>query len=160
MRHAVAAGAAFLVLALTLGAVPAAAKDLPAAGLTNADVVNWLKGHGLTAAIKRDNTAKMDYVAASANNLKFNIYLYACDHGACRSVQYSANWTGMSNVPVTQINDWNNKKRYVRAYLTPDGAIFGEYDIDVVPGGTWALLDFSLERWKTMEGQFDTFLRS
>jgi hypothetical protein len=160
MRHLIAAVAAFLVLALMLGAVPAAAKDLPAAGLSNMDVVNWLKSHGLKAAIKHDELAKMDYVASAANNLKFNIYLYACDHGACRSVQYSANWTGMSTVPVTQINDWNNKKRYIRAYLTPGGAIFGEYDVDIGPGGTWEQLNYSLERWETMLGQLDTFLRS
>lgn len=159
MRYAVAV-AAFLVLALMGGANPAAAKDLPAAGLSNMDVVNWLKSHGLKAAIKHDEVAKMDYVATSANSINFNIYLYACDHGACRSVQYSANWTGMSTVPVTQINDWNNRKRYVRAYLTPGGAIFGEYDVDIGPGGTWEQLNYSLERWETMLGQLDTFLRS
>ena len=32
---------------------------------------------------------------------------------------------------------WNQKHRYARSYLDDHNNLWGEYDVDVSPGGTW-----------------------
>jgi hypothetical protein len=56
------------------------------------------------------------------------------------------------------INAWNTEKRYIRAYTTSSGQYWAEYDIDVSPGGTYEQLDHTLTRWRSIIGEYKTYM--
>ncbi len=159
MKMGSAFGAASLALALSLTAMPALARDLPPNGVTRQDIVNWLQSHGYTASIQHDTTANDDYVESAMNGVNYGIYFYACDtYGNCKSIQYSAGWDPIAGVDAVKLNQWNADKRYFRAYLNPQNDIYAEYDIDVMPGGTWELIDATLSRWSSQLASFKDFI--
>ena len=57
-----------------------------------------------------------------------------------------------------KLNTWNRAHRYIRAYLTTSNGVFGEYDVEVSPGGTWEQLDDSLEIWLVRLKDFKTYI--
>jgi len=158
MRNMFAAAAALLFLVLSLETSPALARDLPAAGMTREQVAGWLRDRGYPAEIKTDSTSGDTYVSSTVDGVTFGIYLYGCDGDVCPDIQYSAGWTGLSAVTPDQINVWNRDNRYVRAYVSKEGGVFGEYDVDIAAGGTWEQLNHSLDRWVQALDAFKAFL--
>ena len=158
MRNLLAAIAAFLTLTIAFESTPAYARDLPQKGLTRELVASWLKGRGYPAEIKTDSTSGDSYVSTSANGVTFGIYFYGCEGDVCPDIQYSAGWSDASTITSDKLNDWNRDHRYVRAYLSKAGAAFGEYDVDVAPGGSWEQLNHSLDRWIQVLPDLKAFL--
>ncbi len=151
-------GASLLVLALA-APLGAEARDLPAGGLTRDQVATWLRSKGYSATVEHDNTAQDDYILSKSNDVSWGIYFYACKTtGACTSIQYSAGWDDATNVTDDELNIWNRDKRFIRAYHNTGGSVFGEYDIDIAPGGTWEQLDYTLDRWNSQLKNFKTFV--
>lgn len=138
-----------LAAALLLAALPAVAahaRDLPAGGLTRTELAQWLQGHGYKAQIHDDSNG-ISIVTSASDGVNWDIYFFVCnDVQRCGSIQYAAGWTGVT-VADDALNSWNRTKRYIRAYQGEKGSIWGEYDIDISPGGTWEQLDKSLDRW-------------
>ena len=135
-----------LAAALALAAPPAQARDLPSGGLTRAEVAQWLQDHGYKAKTHLD-TAGNTIVSSASDGVNWDIYFYSCSKAErCASLQYAAGWSGLVLEDGT-INTWNAGNRYIRAYVTGKDAVWGEYDIDISPGGTWEQLDQSLDRW-------------
>jgi hypothetical protein len=157
MKKSMGAGAACLAVILTLGTIPASARDLPANGLSRSDVVSWLQSKGYQASIQHDAIAQDDYVASASGGVNWGVYFYGCDGGVCKDIQYSAGW-GKANIDVNKINSWNRDQRYIRAYNNEGGDVFGEYDVDVSPGGSWEQLDHSLTRWDEQLVEFKKYL--
>jgi len=158
MRNLLAAFVAFAALTIVVESAPANARDLPPKGLTRELVASWLKGRGYSAEIKVDSISGDTYVATSSNGVNFGVYFYGCDGDDCPDIQYSAGWTDASAITSDKLDDWNRDHRYVRAYLSKSGAAFGEYDVDVAPGGTWEQLNHSLDRWVQALPEFKTFI--
>ncbi len=158
MRNMLVAVAAFLALAITFESSPVYARDLPSRGMTREDVASWLRGRGYPAQIKTDSVSGDLYVSTAANGVNFGIYFYGCSGDVCPDIQYSAGWSDASTVTTDKLNNWNRDNRYCRAYLSKDGGVFGEYDVDVAPGGSWEQLNHSLDRWVDVMGSFKTFL--
>ena len=134
------------------------AKDLPAGGLTRQEVLDWLVKHGQKAKLDYDTVAKDSTVTVTSDDGTWSVYFYNCSGERCKSLQYAAGWNSAS-VSVAQVNDWNNNRRFLRAYKTPSDAVFAEYDVDI-NSGTWGALDYSLERWNKQLGVFRTFLKT
>jgi len=139
-------------------AAPAFAKDLPPGGLTREEVMNWLQGKGYKAELKYDETAKDNYISTSSDGVNWSVYLYACTDSRCTSFQYSAGWDD-ADVSESTLNVWNRVKRFIRAYRGSTG-LFGEYDFDLVPGGSWEMLDQSLVRWKSQLTAFNELINT
>ena len=129
-------------------AAPAFADDLPAGRLTREEVMNWLQAKGYKASIKYDETAKDNYVDTTSQDVNWNIYFYSCENNRCKSIQYAAGWSD-SPINDATLNTWNRTKRYIRAYHNSSASVYGEYDIDVQPGGTWENLNQTLTRWES-----------
>jgi hypothetical protein len=150
-------------LAIILSAQPAAARDVPIGGMTAQDVASWLQAAGYSATIKPDPTTPGDQIITTAiSGINFDVYMYACTNGRCRSLQYAAGWN-LSSPAGSDITDkllsWNREKRYVRAYLSSSGkSYWGEFDIDIYPGGTYEALDHSLERFGSVISDFKTYM--
>jgi Putative bacterial sensory transduction regulator len=138
---------------------PAAANDLPPGGMTAQEVADWLRSQGYPAVVKPDPTTPGDQIVSSSiDNINFDMYMYGCAQGRCDSLQYAAGWSPKPNITTDKINGWDRDKRYIRAYIADDGGIWGEYDIDITPGGTYEALTHSLERWRSQLNAFEKFV--
>jgi hypothetical protein len=159
MKPIFAAGLAATAAAFVLCVQPAAASPLPDGGMTAPEVATWLQNAGYQAVIKDDPTTPGDsIISSSIDGVNYDIYMYACKAGRCQSLQYAAGWTAPAGATTDKINEWDRDKRYVRAYLDKKGNAWGEYDVDINPGGSYEQLNQSLTRWRSAIGEFKTFI--
>jgi hypothetical protein len=153
VKHALAL--AFFVVLLGAGWLrPVEARDLPAGGMTADEIATWLRISNYPATVKPNTTqSNGQIVSSTVDGINFDIYLYDCTGARCRSIQYSAGWTSTTNLS-DKILAWDKDKRYCRAYVGTNNALWCEYDIDVDPGGTFEMLDHSLVRWREVVNAF------
>ena len=154
--------AAFAVL---ISAAPAAARDLPDGGMTATEIAGWLIGSGYPAQVKPDPTTAGDQiVSTTTDGINVDIYLYDCsgtgNDRRCTSMQYAAGWPPDSKYNLEKINSWNRGNRYIKAYLTAKGGLFGEYDLDLSPGGSFEMLNDCLQNWRSVVVDFDKYFNS
>ena len=138
---------------LLMLAAPAMARDLPTGGMTATELARWMVDNGFPAQVKPDPTTPGDQIVSTATDgINVDIYLYDCsgsgDARRCTSMQYAAGWTANASYNSTKVNEWNRTHRYIKAYLTASGALYGEYDLDVSPGGTYEMLEDCLGNWR------------
>ena len=143
--------------ALLITAQPASARDLPGGGMTRPEVAAWLGKQGIQATQHNDSNGA-DILSGATNGVNFDVYFYDCDADRCRSIQFAAGWSGLQAMTAQRINDWNKDKRFIRAYLTPENKVFGEYDLVVSPGGTWEELDHAFVNWRSMIVDFKSYI--
>jgi hypothetical protein len=133
--------------ACAFAAVPAAAAELPEGGMTAKEVASWLRSNGYAAELAPDTTQPgFQIVKTQSDGIKWDIYFYSCDAGRCAHIEYVVGWT--DTMDGAKIMDWNHNHQFIRAYLDDKNEPFGEYDVDIYPGGTYAMLDQSLKRWR------------
>lgn len=145
------------IFTLLLFVQPVAARNLPAGGLSRQDVAAWLIGHGLRATIHNDDNGR-SIVSSNVSGVNFDVYFYGCEGERCASIQYAGGWTPLTKGTRENINDWNRQKRYIRAYLDSKNNVWGEYDVDISPGGTWEQLDKSLTQWTARIADFKAWV--
>jgi len=156
-------GAVAAVAIMCLGAAaPALASPLPDGGMTATELATWLTGAGYAAEVKPDTTTPGDQIVSTKlDGLAVDIYLYGCsgdgDARRCTSIQYAAGWAPSSANSLDRTNEWNRSHRYIKAYLTKGNSLYGEYDLDLSPGGTFEMLNDTLANWRTNAGEFKTF---
>ncbi len=149
MKHVLIAGVA--TLALLSGA--ASARDIPAGGLTLEQVQAWLQGAGYKAEIQTNSSGERNIYSA-AEGTGFHIYMYDCKKGLCGSMEFSVGFNTKGSFNAAQMNTWNKKNRWVRAYIDDVNDPWLEYDIDLTPGGTYELLNDQFTIWR---GQLKKF---
>jgi hypothetical protein len=127
-------------LASALLITTAGAKDVPAAGLTLADLSTWITGHGFTPESIKDNDGTF-HLRVPMNGVKLGIYQFDCKAGVCGSMQFSAGWATHGKFDTAQMNAWNRDKRWCRGYYDAENDPWVELDVDLTPGGTYESLD-------------------
>jgi hypothetical protein len=144
-------------LAAGLWAAPAMARDLPPGGMTASEVADWLHQAGYPGTVKPDPTTPGDQIISSTvDGVNFDIYMYDCVQNRCGSLQYAAGWPSAAGMTTDKLNGWNQGKRYIRCYSSGP-QLWGEFDIDISPGGTYEALTHSLQRWRSAIGGFKTY---
>jgi hypothetical protein len=162
MQRSASVGLAAALAAFLFVTTPAAAQELPKGGMTANEIAAWLKRGGFKGDVKPDTTTPGDQVVSTTTDgVDVDVYLYQCsgdgDGRRCQSIQYAMGWSPQPTFTADKANAWNASKRYIKAYITPKGSLFGEYDLDVSPGGTYEMLDDSLVNWRTMLTEFKKF---
>jgi hypothetical protein len=112
--------------------------------------------------VKPDPTTPGDQIVSTqTDGIDVDVYLYDCsgDGNArrCTSMQYAAGWPASAGYNLEKINSWNRGNRYVKAYLTAKGGLFGEYDLDISPGGTYEMLSDCLQNWRSVVVDFNKY---
>lgn len=153
------------MMTVLLFAAPAAARDLPEGGMTATEIASWLTQQGYQAEVKPDPTTPGDQiVSTTVDRFSFDIYLYDCsgqgNSRRCTSMQYAVGWPASADYNVEKVNSWNRGNRYIKAYLTTKGGLFGEYDFDVSPGGTYEMLNDCLQNWRSVVVDFSKYFNS
>jgi hypothetical protein len=154
---------ALAALAVFATAAPALAKDLPKGGLTADETAAWLSSRGLTAEVLPDPTRYGNQIVrSSADGVNFQIYYYGCVGRSpkvrCESIQYSAEWARSEWASTDRVNAWDRERRFLRAYLGPNGTVWAEFDFDVSPEVSYAALDRSLQRWRAEALEFRRYM--
>jgi hypothetical protein len=132
--------------AALLAAAPAQAKDLPADGLSPAEVAKWLTDNGFQAEVTK-NDKDESYIKTAAEGMTFEILFYDCKPERCLSMELLIGFDLEKPMTAEQLNAWNSSKRYARAYPDAKGAPWFSYDINLSPGGTYEAMEDNYAIW-------------
>lgn len=132
--------------AVLLLAAPAAAKDLPADGLSPAEVAKWLIDNGFEAAVSKNDKGET-YIKTSADDMTFEILFYDCKPERCLSMELLIGLELDKPMAADQFNAWNASKRYARIYPDEKGQPWFSYDINLSPGGTYEAMEDNYAIW-------------
>lgn len=135
--------------------LPAFAKAIPAGGITRGEVATYLKSKGYPVNATKDDNGLSILKATTPSGVNFDIYFFDCnDAGRCPSIQFAAGWTTQNKVPLARLNKWNTEHRYMRAYTQEGGALYGEVDIILSPGGSTEQLETYRVLWNNLLTKF------
>ncbi len=82
------------------------------------------------------------------DGMGYTIFFLQCENGKkCRDVQFSAGWEGY-DINQAQINDWNRRKNYSKAYLDEVNDPILEMDVVMNPGISTAAFERAFNLWK------------
>jgi len=144
-------GAAMLVLALTTGM--AAAKDLPASGMTAQEVANWLQEKGYKAEIGKADNGRPK-IASATQGVNFFVRFYDQKDDRWASIQFVAGFSTNGTYTLEKANDWNSANRWVTASKDKENDPWISQDVDLSPGGSYELLSDEFQIWNDSVGRF------
>lgn len=103
-------------------------------------------------------------ISTAMSGAKVAIYFYGC-RGAvsktCSSIQIWAGFAwGKDDPSLQRINEWNQSKRWLKAYMDKDGDPNVEYDLLLDGGVPESNLKAVVEQFERVLGQFMSFIRS
>jgi hypothetical protein len=152
---------AAMVLGFAGGALAAdaPAKDIPKGGLTLDETVSWLQGGGYKAEVKTLKSGDR-YISTAAEGMNFDVYLDDCKDKRCASLEFVAGFDlkgGMKDGP-KKVGEWNQNKRWLRAYLDDERDPWCVMDVSLEPGRSFAALDDDFAIWRTSMTEFKTFI--
>lgn len=144
------------------GAAPATpvAPAAPAVALiTGADVeaiAAVARGQG-EATVTKDNNGDPK-IKGRSQGANWSISFYGCDKGAgCTSIEFYYGFETSTKPTAARINEWNQKKRWGKAYTDKDADPNMTFDIDLRGGVTRANLDAGIRRWVDQVTEFKAF---
>lgn len=142
----------FTAGALTLALlVPAQAQSL-LTGADSAEILNAARGYGAARLVEHDNGGLQ--ITGRIEGLPYEVYFQNCDSdGNCEDLNFHLSLPELS-LTAEQINDWNYRKRFGRAYLDPNGVAAIEMDLDLTHGVTAEHLDAQFGIWSMIMQQF------
>ena len=142
------------VAALVAFAMPAQAQMVRAQDPQS--VVAALQGAGYRAMLGVDRVGdpKIESAAAGTN---FQIFFYNCTANKnCATVQFHSGYKVKTPVTLERINEWNQKKRFGRAFLDKENDPVLEMDVDLDDGGLSRMLFIdNIEFWSSILGEFE-----
>ncbi len=145
---------ALAMVAGVQGAVAVPPADLRQPG----NVVAALQTAGYKAQLKLNNDGE-PYIISAANGEPFTVEFYECNGlKDCKSFQLSAWYEKESVFTPAMANEWNAKRRFLKAAIDSEGNLREYLDATVVGGMTQAQFEEILQWYSDMDGVFNTFV--
>jgi Putative bacterial sensory transduction regulator len=118
-------------------------------------IVAALQGAGYKAELSKDGTGD-PLIRSSSGGTSFAIFFFGCTKNVdCATIQFFAGYTDKKPT-LAQLNDWNSKKRFGRAYISDSGSARVEMDVDLDDGGISAkLFEDNVEFWVATMAAFE-----
>jgi hypothetical protein len=88
------------------------------------------------------------------------LFLDDCDSDQCGSVQMWAGFTPDGTVVLAQLNSWNKEHRFSRAYVSEDGVVHLESDLDMTGGVSLRAVVEQIRTFRASAGAFSSHLNS
>lgn len=153
MMRAMLAG---LGLAL-LTAGPAAAQIVDAARPQS--VVNAMQSAGYRATLETSRGGK-PVIRSAANGVNFSVMFDDCDERniSCKSLAFIGWYKAKPGWTIQRLNQWNDEKKFLRAYIDKDGDLAVDYWITTVGGLPEANFKDALDWFVVMSGQLFRWL--
>jgi len=138
-------------------ALPVSAQPINRAGLSRDEVATYLKSKGYPVTAAKDHNDNSILKSTSPSKVNFDIYFFDCnDAGRCESIQFAAGWTVGTPIRTEQLNVWNRANRFMRAYVQDGGALYGEIDMIIAPGGSMDMMEKNRILWNALLDKFKT----
>jgi hypothetical protein len=120
---------------------------------TNPDVIlDLAKGYG-SATLEKSSDGDPKIVGR-IDGTRYGVFFYGCSDGKdCDDVQLVTGWSG-EDIELEDINRWNSKKRYAKAYLNSDGNAVLEMDLNVDYGVSQRNFDEGFRLWTRVVDSF------
>ncbi len=147
---------AMMIAGLAMAATVASAEILPDGTVESSapNMVSSVSGPELQAIFGRfDQEMSLETdsggdpkLVGSVEGVKFEVLFYGCDKAEvrrCLSYQYYLGFTGMKDVTVAMMNDWDSRKRFATASRHKNGTIELRMNINIEGGVTEA----NLKNW-------------
>jgi hypothetical protein len=140
--------------ALLAFAVPAHAQMVRAQDPQS--IVTALQASGYAAKLGVDRVGD-PMVTSGVSGTTFQIFFYNCtDHRECATVQFHSAYDLQTPVGLDRLNQWNQTKRFGRAFLDKENDPVLEMDVDLDDGGLSRLLFIdNVEFWASILGEFE-----
>lgn len=139
-------------LSMTLLIPTANAADIISADDPDA-ILNVAKGFG-SARLKTDASGD-PFITGRINGSKYGIVFYGCNDGRdCGELQFAAAWGGIK-VSMDDINTYNRKKKFGKAYLDGDGDPRLDMSVNVDYGVTIENLEDTFDWWTKAMKSFE-----
>jgi Putative bacterial sensory transduction regulator len=118
-------------------------------------IVAALQNAGYKASLSKDSGGD-PMIESTSSGSKFSIFFFGCTKNSdCRTIQFFAGYSDRKP-SLSQMNDWNSKKRFARAYIADSGNARIEMDVDLDDGGMSAkLFEDNLEFWVAVMAAFE-----
>ena len=99
-------------------------------------------------------------ITSSVSGTSFEILFYNCTANKdCATVQFHSGYDLQTSPSLQQINDWNSKKRFGRAFLDKENDPILEMDLDLDDGGiSPELFIDNVEFWASVLGEFESHI--
>lgn len=115
-------------------------------------ILEMAKGYG-SADLEKDGSGD-PLITGRMNGSKYGIYFYNCNNGSsCKDIQFAAAFT-KKGISLSEINTWNQNKRFGRAYIDKDGDPRIEMDIPMRHGIEKKTLDDAFDTWTVVIKSF------
>jgi hypothetical protein len=148
---------AFLVVAGTVAPIQAEAQMVDAARPQS--VVSAMQQAGYRATLETSKSGK-PVIRSAANGSEFTVMFDDCNaqNGACKSLAFVAWYKAKPGWTLQRMNQWNDEKKFLRAYIDKDGDVATDYWMTTVGGLTDANFKDALDWFVVISGQLFQFL--
>ena len=146
----------WLAIAALAGAWAVPAESQMVRAQDPGSLVSALQQGGYAAKLGIDKVGD-PMITSGVSGTNFQIFFYNCtDHKACATVQFHSGYDLANPVSLAQINEWNSRQRFGRAYLDKENDPILEMDVDLDDGGVSSLLFIdNIEFWASILGNFE-----
>lgn len=98
-------------------------------------------------------------ITGRMEGILYSVYFYGCRNGRdCDNIQFYASWQDIADITLADINAWNTRRRFGRAYIEDGGDVTIEMDVNLDYGVTAGNLDDSADYWRVVVTEFSSFL--
>lgn len=100
-------------------------------------------------------------IKGKTKGVNWSLLFYGCEkNAACTSVQFYYGFEASPKPNMARVNQWNEGKRFARAYIDKDGDPNITYDVELKNGVSLANFDASVSRWVDLMSDFKSFVTS
>ena len=152
----------FLVIAVLAALVGIFSTDAPAQTLIDAKdpeaIRNLASGYG-SAMLTTDSDGDPK-ISGRIDGIAYSIYFYGCEDGEnCKSIQFSAGWSGVRNFTAETASEWNRKKRFGSAFSSNGDPVLA-WDVNLFAGVTVKNIDDTFDWWSITLKDFAKYLEA
>lgn len=142
--------ASVFAAAMALGSLSVSHAQAPNVTATRPEsIAAVLKARGLPSELQRPADGS-PYIKSAYDNMPFLIALMNCDDDKqdCKTVQFYFGFNDRKGFSLEKLNEWNQTKRFVRAYRDKDDDPVLVMDVDTDKGGVpQAVFNENLDVW-------------
>lgn len=154
-RSSIASAAALLAVLFLGSAEPARGQQL-VFGTDIETIAEIARGYGRVEIEKDDRGDPM--LTGRIDGMRYGVWFYGCvENENCTSLQFFSFWSD-TGATVVHMNDWNDTKRWGKAYLDDEANAVLALDVNLFAGVPHDNLDDTFEWWTVLMKDFRDFL--
>lgn len=122
------------------------------------EITNVAKGFG--SATRTTTKSGDPKIEGRLDGLQYSVFFYGCENRSnCQSIQMYVGFKMETNKPgISKVNEWNQKKRYGKAYIDKVGDPVMEMDVPMAKGITRGTLDSAFDSWNSLVAEYAKFI--